>query len=114
MGATPQVADATQWITALNHPLRRRILRTFRQEEVASATALCQRFEMPLSNVSYHVKVLVELNVLKLVHTRKVRGAKERFYRAILDGQEEWVRVVLEETRRSDSSARLVRLGVGK
>ncbi len=98
--------DATQWIMALNHPLRRQILRTVQPGEVASATALCQRFEMPRSNVSYHVKVLVDLNVLKLVRTRKVRGAKELFYGAAFDGQTEWVRVVLEDTRSSDSRSR--------
>jgi DNA-binding transcriptional ArsR family regulator len=96
-------ADATQWIMALNHPLRRQILRAVRQGEVASATALCQRFEMPRSNVSYHVKVLVDLNVLRLVRTRKVRGAKELFYSVAFDGQAEWVRAVLEDTRGSDS-----------
>jgi DNA-binding transcriptional ArsR family regulator len=96
-------ADATQWIMALNHPLRRQILRAVKEGEVASATALCQRFEMPLSNVSYHVKVLVDLSVLRLVRTRKVRGARERFYCVASDGQAEWVRVVLEDTRGSDS-----------
>lgn len=96
---------------ALNHPLRRQILRTFKQEEVASATALCQRFEIPLSNVSYHVKVLVELKVLELAGTRKVRGAKERFYRVTSGTQEEWVRVVLEGTRGTDSRSELLRLG---
>lgn len=59
-----------------------------------------------LSNVSYHVKVLVDLGVLKLVRTRKVRGAKERFYRVASDGQAEWVRVVLEDTRSGDSRFR--------
>lgn len=96
-------ADATQWIMALNHPLRRQILRTVKPGEVASATALCQRFEMPRSNVSYHVKVLVGLNALKLVRTRKVRGAEEFFYSVVFEGQAEWVRAVLEDTRSSDS-----------
>jgi DNA-binding transcriptional ArsR family regulator len=103
-------ADTAQLIMALNHPLRRQILRIFRQEEEASATALCQRFEMPLSNISYHVKVLAELKVLRLAHTRKVRGAKERFYRVTLDNtQGEWVRTVLEDTSDSDSRSPLLR-----
>lgn len=104
-------ADTTQWIMALNHPLRRQILRIFRQEEVASATALCQRFEMPLGNISYHVKVLAELKVLSLVHTKKVRGARERFYRVTPDHtQGAWVRTVLEDTRDSDSRSPVLRL----
>jgi DNA-binding transcriptional ArsR family regulator len=95
-------ADTTQWIMALNHPLRRQVLRVVKEGGTASATELCQRFELPLSNVSYHVKVLVDLGVLKLVRTRRVRGAKERFYRVASEGQAEWVRVVLEDTRDSD------------
>lgn len=99
-------ADATQWIMALNHPLRRQILRAVKPGEVASASALGQRFELPRSNVAYHVKVLVNLNVLKLVRTRRVRGAKELFYSVDFDGQVEWVRTVLEDTRGSDSRSR--------
>jgi DNA-binding transcriptional ArsR family regulator len=96
-------ADATQWLMALNHPLRRQILRTVQPGEVASATILCQRFEMPRSNVSYHVRVLANLDVLRLVRTRRVRGAKELFYSVAFDGQTEWVRAILEDTRGSDS-----------
>jgi DNA-binding transcriptional ArsR family regulator len=101
--AADATADATQWIMALNHPLRRQILRTVQSGEVASATALCQRFDMPRSNVSYHVKVLADLDVLRLVRTRRVRGAKELFYSISFDGQAEWVRTILEDTRGSDS-----------
>lgn len=100
--------EMTQWIMALNHPLRRQILRTIKQEEAASATELCQRFEMPLSNVSYHVKVLVRLKVLVPAGTRKVRGAKERFYRVTRSDQEEWIKVALEGTRGSDSRSEIL------
>lgn len=96
-------ADATQWIMALNHPLRRQILRTVKPGEVASATVLCHRFEIPRSNVSYHVKVLADLEVLRLVRTRRVRGAKELFYSVAFDGRAAWVRAILEDTRGSDS-----------
>jgi len=99
-------ANTTQWIMALNHPLRRQVLRVVKENGTASATELCQRFDLPLSNVSYHVKVLVDLGVLELVRTRKVRGARERFYRVASGGQAEWVRVVLEDTRSSDSKVR--------
>jgi DNA-binding transcriptional ArsR family regulator len=96
-------ADTTQWIMALNHPLRRQVLRVVEEGGTASATELCHRFDLPLSKVAYHVKVLVDLDALKLVRTRKVRGARERFYRVASEGQAEWVRVVLEDTRSSDS-----------
>lgn len=99
-------ANATQWIMALNHPLRRQILRTVKPGEVASATALGHRFELSRSNVSYHVKVLADLKVLELVRTRRVRGATEHFYSVTFDGQVEWVRTVLEDTRDSDSRSK--------
>ncbi len=101
-------ADARQWIMALNHPLRRQILRTIKPREVASATALCRLFELPRSNVSYHVNVLVELDVLKLVRTRKVRGTEELFYGVAFEGRAEWVQTVLEDTRGSDNRSRRI------
>jgi DNA-binding transcriptional ArsR family regulator len=97
--------DATQWIMALNHPLRRRILRAIEPGDVASATELCQRFKLPRGNVAYHVKVLADLNVLKLMRTRKVRGAEELFYGVHFDGCGNWVQTALEDTRGSDGSS---------
>lgn len=98
--------DATQWIMALSHPLRRRILRAIEPGDVASATELCRRFELPRGNVAYHVKVLADLGVLKLVRTRKVRGAEELFYGVTFDGRADWVQTALKDTRESDSSSR--------
>lgn len=51
--------------------------------EDGSAAVLSKRFgDLPLTNVDYHLKVLDrECDVLEVVRTRKVRGAKERFYR---------------------------------
>lgn len=37
--------------------------------------------DMPLSNVSYHVKALHELELLELAGTKPRRGAIEHFYR---------------------------------
>lgn len=98
-GLTP---DASQWLSALNHPLRRGILRHFDETEIASATDLARTMDVRLGNVAYHVKVLAELNVLKLVRQRQVRGAREKLYRAVAEGRSDWVGVALERTRRSD------------
>jgi DNA-binding transcriptional ArsR family regulator len=95
---------AAQWVTALNHPLRRSILRILTEQELASATYIAKRTDTRLGNVAYHVKVLNELEVLELVRRRQVRGAFEKFYRsATIDGEVDWVRVVLDRTRKSDS-----------
>jgi len=95
--------DAAQWVTALNHPLRRDILRILNEKEIASATDIARMTDLRLGNVAYHVKVLTELEILELVRRRQVRGAFEKFYRsAPLEGKLEWVGVVLERTRRAD------------
>jgi DNA-binding transcriptional ArsR family regulator len=97
--------DAAQWVAALNHPLRRSILRILGEQELASATEISKRTETRLGNVAYHVKVLNQLQVLELVRRRQVRGAFEKFHRAApVDGKAAWVKVVLESTRKSDPS----------
>lgn len=100
-------AEAGRLITALNHPLRRRILRKFEAEQgrVASASQLSRELEMPLGNVAYHLQALARLEALKLVHTRQVRGAKEFFYATALDGRAGWVRVALDASREADEKA---------
>ncbi len=95
--------DAARWIAALNHPLRRHILRILRETKLASATEIARQKELRLGNVAYHVKVLADLEVLELVHRRQVRGAFEKFYRAAAaNGDGDWVAIVLERTRQSD------------
>lgn len=50
------------------------------------------------------MRVLAKLEALTLVRSEKVRGATERFYRFALDGQTEWVRVVLKDTEAGDAT----------
>jgi DNA-binding transcriptional ArsR family regulator len=96
---TPDTADL---ISALNHPLRRRILRVLATGRAASATDLSELLEMRLGNIAYHMKVLSELKVLWLASTQQVRGAEERFYRSVLNGKPTWARTALEQTRAKD------------
>lgn len=42
---------------------------------------LFDREDMPLSNISYHVRALAKMGVLKKVRERRVRGSIETFYR---------------------------------
>jgi DNA-binding transcriptional ArsR family regulator len=65
----------------VGHPLRAKIW-TVLAEEVASPNELSRRFREEIANVSYHVKVLRENDVIELVNRRQVRGAVEHFYRA--------------------------------
>jgi DNA-binding transcriptional ArsR family regulator len=68
-------------VKALAHPLRVQILSVL-EERVASPSDLAEELGAPLGNVSYHVRTLSELGLLKLVRRRTRRGAVEHYYRA--------------------------------
>lgn len=78
-------SDDNDLLVALRHPLRRDILRTMRDEEVASPRELAATLQQPLSNVSYHVRVLAECAAVALVDTKPVRGSMQHFYRASIE-----------------------------
>ena len=69
-------------MTALRHPLRQRILRALSglTDGPRSPKQLSDLLDRPLSNVSYHVRVLAKCEALELVRTRPVRGSVEHFY----------------------------------
>lgn len=69
-------------VKAFAHPLRMQIL-TILDRKVASPNELSQELNEGISQVSYHVKVLKELECIELVDTKPRRGAVEHFYRAI-------------------------------
>jgi DNA-binding transcriptional ArsR family regulator len=66
---------------ALSHPLRMRAL-TLLNQRVASPSELAEELGEPLGNVSYHVRMLLELDLIELVRTTPRRGAVEHHYRA--------------------------------
>ena len=68
-------------VKALAHPLRVRILGVL-EERTASPNELSEELSAPLGNVSYHVRILAHLGLIKLVKQRPRRGAVEHFYRA--------------------------------
>ena len=68
-------------IRALGHPLRARILSLLDGAE-ASPKELAGRLGEKLGNVSYHVRILAELELIELVRQTPVRGAVEHHYRA--------------------------------
>jgi DNA-binding transcriptional ArsR family regulator len=69
-------------IHALNHPQRRLILKGLVQGP-ASASTLAERFDIPLTNVSYHLGRVLnkECEALEVVEEIPRRGAKETVYR---------------------------------
>lgn len=86
-------AATDELMTALGHPLRRRILREMALTERSSPRDLAETLAEPLSNVSYHVRVLADCDALELVGTRPVRGSTQHFYRVTVEPQ--WARTAL-------------------
>jgi DNA-binding transcriptional ArsR family regulator len=63
------------------HPLRVQILSVLEQR-VASPRELSDELDAPLGNVSYHVRTLSSLGLIKLVKKTPRRGAIEHYYEA--------------------------------
>lgn len=81
--ASPSPSDV---LHALNHPLRRRILRALHQAgEARSPRELSETLCDPLSNVSYHVRVLRARGVVAETDRQAVRGAVQTFVCSVLD-----------------------------
>lgn len=81
MATKKQKNDAV--VSALAHPLRREILRALEGETNGgiSPSQMAEQLGQPLPNLSYHIRMLVDSGVLKLVKTKPRRGAIEHFYK---------------------------------
>jgi DNA-binding transcriptional ArsR family regulator len=80
MRAISDIGDP-RLVKALAHPLRVQILSTL-EDKVASPSDLAVELNAPLGNVSYHVRTLADLGLVKLVKRRTRRGAVEHYYQA--------------------------------
>jgi DNA-binding transcriptional ArsR family regulator len=78
-------SDDNDLLVALRHPLRREILREMAGEEAISPREIAAALQQPLSNVSYHVRVLADCAAVSLVKTKPVRGSMQHFYRAAVE-----------------------------
>ena len=83
-------ADIPEQLKVMADPVLSQILDLV-LERAAIVTELAEALDRPKSSVAYHVDVLVDIGLLKVVRTRKVRAIEERFYgrvaRTILIGQ---------------------------
>lgn len=86
-------SDDNDLLIALRHPLRREILREMAGEEAISPREIAAALHQPLSNVSYHVRVLADCAAVTLVKTRPVRGSMQHFYCTAIEAP--WARQVL-------------------
>lgn len=73
-------AVAGDLVRAIGHPLRARALASF-NERTCSPKEIAAELGVPVSKLSYHVKVLRDCGCIELVTTVPRRGATEHFYR---------------------------------
>lgn len=102
--------DPTQLFGALNHVLRRRILRVFNADDtrLESPSKFARALDLPLSKVNYHIGVLAKAGAVELAETRVGRGA-EHFYRLTLYTWTDWVYTALDASRETDGDTEPVR-----
>jgi DNA-binding transcriptional ArsR family regulator len=91
--ATLDRPDDNDLLIALRHPLRRRILRLMADGKKRSPRELAAVLRTPLSNVSYHVRVLAERSVVTLMETQPSHGSVQHFYRSAVEAP--WAQQIL-------------------
>ncbi|HYJ21476.1 MAG TPA: helix-turn-helix domain-containing protein [Solirubrobacterales bacterium] len=96
-------SDDNNLLVALRHPVRRDILRVMANEKAISPREIAGTLNQPLSNVSYHVRVLAECAAISLVKTKPVRGSMQHFYCTSIEAP--WARQVLGLDTRDDRPA---------
>jgi DNA-binding transcriptional ArsR family regulator len=96
-------SDDNDLLVALRHPLRREILREMATEDAISPREIASALDQPLSNVSYHVRVLADCSAIALVDTKPVRGSMQHFYRTAIEAP--WARQVLGLDPKEDGPA---------
>jgi DNA-binding transcriptional ArsR family regulator len=79
--------SSSELISAVSHPLRRRILSAYLEGgvECASAAELAKTLDQRVGQVAYHLKTLAKSEILRPVPD----------YRWALGVEEEWLRLVL-------------------
>jgi DNA-binding transcriptional ArsR family regulator len=75
---TLELTDPTQ-VQAIGHPMRTTILGLL-HERAATVTEIATAVGRPKSTVAYHVEVLHETGLVRVVKTRRVRAIDERYY----------------------------------
>ena len=89
--------SSSELISAVGHPLRRRILGAYLDGTVECATArqLAEALDERVGQVAYHLKTLAKGDILRPVERRDRQQAQEAHCWA-LDVEATWLRLVLE------------------
>jgi DNA-binding transcriptional ArsR family regulator len=73
------VVTAPEQLRALADPLRGTLLELL-LERAATVTELAEAVDRPKGTVAYHVSLLVDVGLLRVVRSRRVRAIEERYY----------------------------------
>jgi DNA-binding transcriptional ArsR family regulator len=73
------VVTAPEQLRALADPLRGTLLELL-LERAATVTKMARAVDRPKSSIAYHVNLLTEAGLLRVVRTRRVRAIDERYY----------------------------------
>jgi DNA-binding transcriptional ArsR family regulator len=73
------VVTAPEQLRALADPLRATLLELV-LERAATVTEMARAVGRPKSTVAYHVNLLVDAGLLRVIRTRRVRAIEERYY----------------------------------
>jgi DNA-binding transcriptional ArsR family regulator len=76
------VVDSSEQLKAFTDPLRTRVLSLLAERE-ATNQQLARTLGEPHAKVLHHVRVLLDLNLIRLVDTRIKGGNVEKYYRAV-------------------------------
>jgi len=95
---------ASELISAVKHPLRRRILFAYLDGSVecASAKELAEATDQRVGQVAYHLKTLAKGDILRPV--RQGDRSQAQAYGWTLGVEAEWLRLVLEVWAEADVS----------
>lgn len=94
---------SSELISAVRHPLRRRILFAYAEGYVECATAseLALALDQRVGQVAYHLKTLARGDILRPARS----GTGHEHYGWALGVEAEWLRLVLEVWAESDASS---------
>lgn len=100
----PNGAWRADLIKAIDHPLRRRMLRLLGdRDKPLSPVQMAEELDLSLSMTAYHVRILYELRAIERTGRRQVRGALQRFYKSRVKDDPP-IATLLEETREVDDA----------
>ena len=89
-------------IQALNHPLRRKLLRALHSSDNAcSPVQLSKMTGEDISSIDYHIKILVSMGAAVKTGDRRVRGTRENFFVSTVSDHKQMV-TILADTELDD------------